>query len=441
MSQTLLQGHQVLLRRNPKPADGYTQDKALVLDAADAATVDTTVLPVGHKRYARRNPKPSNGWTTDPLVTLTATQMLDIPALDAGPGPEPPPTTSGKRGWGKDVTGSSKSQEIVTTLTDLKAALAQGGNNIKASVSVGTIWSLGGSTLAVKDDTTFDQANLITADGGLKASGPVSNIWLKNLRSMVGDKMGNAGDLDGLTLNGVNGPVRGVYVEHSQLMWAPDVSTACLNDVAYVTFDNVVWAEQLNRSAHGEFPHSLGPNIDCLAGNVSKRGYKISIIDSASILNYSRNLRSIGGTEIEANGFLVYGHGEGPQGCPASLSIDGLILIKAPNLPVNQTQLFRGQHGDHCSLDPVANSVYVGAHLVEGFTDSGVDASLRATSRRFTPSMTPETDPVAAKARILANAGAYPVDKHLQRVRNYVINKTGTYVNGVGEANSYTSLI
>ncbi len=433
-------GHQLLARRDPKPADGYNLiTPAITLATGVSVTLDQTHLPAGGKRYVRANPKPADGWAKDPMLTLAATDSptIRVPTTTT----EPPPPTTGKRGWGKDVTGSSKSQEIVTSLADLKAALQAGGNNIKASVPVGTIWSLGGATLAVKDDTTYDNGNLILADGGLKASGPVQNIWLKNLRAMVGDKMGNAGDLDGLTLNGVNGPVRGVYVEHSQLMWAPDVSLACLNDVAYVTLDNVIFAEQLNDSAHGEFPHSLGPNIDCLAGNVSKRGYRISLIDCASILNFSRNLRSIGGAEIEANGFLVYGHGEGPQGCPQSLSMDGVTLIKAPQLPIKQTQVFRGQHGDHCNLDPVANSVFVGAHQVIGYTDSGVDASLKATTRRFTPSMTPETDAAAAMARILANAGAYPADKHLTRVRNHVTNKTGIYVNGVGKPNSYTALI
>jgi len=170
-----------------------------------------------------------------------------------------------------------------------------------------------------------------------------------------------------------------------------------------------------------------------------RSGTRISFIESLTALNQSRNFRMIGGSQIEVVGCTIYDHNEGPQGCPDSAVFLGCTWKKGPE-PLKTTLLFRGQPGGHCSINPKPNTVFVGKHQVIGYTDSGVDSAVRATSAPFTASV-PEPDPQAAHVLVLANAGAAPVDKHLQRVRDDVQSGTGHYVNGIGKVNSYTALV
>lgn len=438
----LAAGHQVLVQRNPKPADGFKSKGYKLLGANDSLTIDTTVLPPGYKLTVRRSPKPAAGWIKDPRQTLTATATLEITALTAEPPPpdpgEPPPAGE-LRGFGKTVKRSTASLTTVKTLAELRTALGAGGKNIQVDVPAGTIWKLAGSDLSPKSGTTLNGGNLTLMDGGFKAAG-VSDIFVENLRVHAGDQFGNAQDLDAGNVNGNNGPVRRVYFRNCQFLWGPDVVFAALGDISEVTFEHCVFAEGLYDSKHPEAPHALALNLASTSPEVAST--KVSIIECLLASCESRNIRLIGVEQVEVVSTTIYNYHEGPQGCPVGgANFLACTWKKGPNALAN-TLLFRFQKGGHGAYEKATpNSVFVGSKSVVGFTDSGVDASLRASSPAFAGGMSDPGDAVAAHGRTLAQAGAFPADKQLTRIRGYVKSGGGKYVNGFGKADSYTALV
>jgi hypothetical protein len=409
-------------------------------------TDKTIPLAAGHKRVIQRGPKPASGWISDGSTTLQATDSVTIPALgvvepppDPDPEPEPepePPPTGALRGFGKTVVRSTGNLTMVNNLAGLRTAAQAGGRNVKVDVSAGTVWSLSGANLTVRSGTSIDFGNLTLMDGSVFLAG-VSDVYLENLRTHAGDQFGSAGELDSLTINGNQAPVRRVYVRNSQMLWGPDTCTAILGDIADVTFERCVFAEGLFNSKHPESPHSLGPNVASEDPSTPATG--ISFIECLCSTNQSRNFRLIGGVRLELIGCTIYNHNEGPQGCPTSANLLGCTWKKGPNALANNF-LFRAQDGGHGAFTAKANTVFAGLPNVIGFTDSGVDAKVRSATPVFT-STEVVTDSRLAHSIVLASAGANPPDKQLSRIRQNVQSGTGTYVNGFGKPGSYTSLL
>jgi len=404
-------------------------------------TDKTRTISQGKQFYVRFGPKPAGGWETIAASGLALGDTLTVTAVgETEPPPDPPPTdpppTTGKRGFGKNTTGSGDPVTSVTALAALRTVLA-GGKNVKVDVPAGTVWSLGGSDLVIKSNTTCDFGNLTLMGASVRISGPASNIMLTNLRSHCGDQFGNATDLDALTINGNNGSVRNVYIRNSQMLWGPDTDTAILGDIADVTFERCVFAEGLYNSNHAESPHSLGPNV--ASEDPSTPAQRISFIECLVSTNQSRNFRLIGVGQAELIGCTIYNHNEGPQGSPTSANLLGCTWKKGPN-PLANTFLFRAQDGGHGAFTAKANTVYEHGGQVMGYVSSGVDPKVKATAPLFA-STEAEPGAVAAHATTLANAGAVPADKQLQRVRQNVSFGSGDYVNGIGKPGSYTSLL
>jgi hypothetical protein len=347
-------------------------------------TDKTIPLAAGHKRVIQRGPKPASGWISDGSTTLQATDSVTIPALGVV---EPPPDP------------------------DPETAAQAGGRNVKVDVPAGTVWSLSGANLTVRSGTSIDFGNLTLMDGSVFLAG-VSDVYLENLRTHAGDQFGSAGELDSLTINGNQAPVRRVYVRNSQMLWGPDTCTAILGDIADVTFERCVFAEGLFNSKHPESPHSLGPNVASEDPSTPATG--ISFIECLCSTNQSRNFRLIGGVRLELIGCTIYNHNEGPQGCPTSANLLGCTWKKGPNALANNF-LFRAQDGGHGAFTAKANTVFTSTEVV--------------------------TDSRLAHSIVLASAGANPPDKQLSRIRQNVQSGTGTYVNGFGKPGSYTSLL
>jgi len=435
----LKSGHQVLVRRNPKPSSGYQGDGYITLKSGDSLTVDPARLAPGHKVTIRRAPKPSSGWAKDTMQTLTATQVVDIPALttDPGPTPEPPPPSGALRGFGKNTKRSSASLTTVTSLSALRSAASAGGKNIKVDVPEGTVWSLAGQPLTPKSGTSIDFGNLQCIDATLRIQG-VTDVFIENARFFAGDQYGNASDVDALNINGNTTPVRRVYVRNSTFLWGPDVVASFLGDVGDITVERCIMAEGLYNSRHAESPHSLGPNV--ASEMTDKPANNISFIECLVGNEQSRNFRLIGVHQVEVIGCTVWNYDEGPQGCPYSAMLLGMTWKAGPIGPGIKL-LFRAQDGGHGAFTAKANTVYVGTkRQVIGFTDSGVDSKVKADSPLFTPTE-PEPDAASAHQTVLSSAGAFPRDKQTTRVLANAKNGTGKYVNGYGKAESYTSLL
>jgi hypothetical protein len=401
-------------------------------------TDKTIPLQVGHRRIVQRGPKPANGWMSDGSTTLQAADSVTIPALDVvepPPDPEEPPPTGALRGFGKNVAKSTANLTTVNNLAGLRAVVS-GGKNVKVDVPVGTVWSLQGQNLNIGSGSTIDFGNVTLMGGSVFLAG-VSDVYLENLRTHAGDEFGSAGELDSLTINGNQRPVRDVYICNSQMLWGPDTCTAILGDIAGVTFERCVFAEGLFNSKHPESPHSLGPNVASEDPTTPATG--ISFIECLCSTNQNRNFRLIGGVRLELIGCTIYNHNEGPQGCPTSANLLGCTWKKGPNALSNNL-LFRAQDGGHGAFTAKANTVFAGSPNVIGFTDAGVDPKVRSATPTFA-STEPSPNAALAHSIVLASAGAAPADKQLARIRQNIQSGTGNYVNGIGKTGSYTSLL
>lgn len=344
-------------------------------------------------------------------------------------------------GYGAEVTGGSR-LTTASSLDELRSAIADGNHVVLAGSGT---WDLKGSDLVIDArDFTLDnsEAGIVFKGGSVRIEPPAENVLLRHVKSRAGDESGSASSLDAITVNAGKGQIRGLYFDHVEAWWGPDVTFAILGDVQDVTLDGVIIAGGLVKSEHPEadesvLGHSMGLNLTALSGQ--KIGpQRITIYRSLIALNQTRNpqLRKAGPVDIVDS--VIFGHDQAPYGnAEGGLNIIGTVYHRG-SAPIEafggqarlQTEAFRAVAKDG-TLTP--DSVYVDptTHAVD-YTLTEPDPKIRATSPMVPPSVDSSGGDTQAIVLDYVGARLPTVDGVTQSLLDAVVTSGGRYFNGTG---------
>lgn len=386
------------------------------------------------------------------------------PAPTAQPSATPQPTSvpaspsSAVVGYGAKTVGGTGGQVVtVTSLADtgagtLRDALAKakatpGGEIIRFAVA-GTIDLNGDLEIAAPyltiDGSTAPGGGIQIKGGMLKVVPPAHDVIFRYLKVRSGDKANSSSndDRDAIFLNGLQGRVYNVVIDHCTLIWGPDIGgLAILGNVEDVTVQYTIMGEGLYLSNHyegveasGQQGHSMGASVFQLRTDVAP----------ARRLTYYRNLFTTadrrmpvvqGAEQVDLINNVMYNWNRNPPGGnPRSLNMVGNVLQRGPQTR-GELVVWRPQpHSANPSYYP--QSVYEANNLTMGFPYARGDAG--STLYRSSPIGTYSVQPgdaMTAYNDVLAQAGAaLPVrDTVDTRIINNVRNGTNVLPNGVDQ--------
>jgi outer membrane biosynthesis protein TonB len=411
---------------------------------APTATDAPTPAPTPKPADPTPAPTPTAAPTRAPDPTATPAPAGPTPAPTATPTPTPPadpPLAAGDQvGYGANVTGGSRTV-AVSSLADLRAAVQQGNHVVLRG---GGTWDHGGRDLVIDvRDFTLDnrEAGVVFKGGAVRIEPPAGNVILRHVKSRAGDQSGNAQEMDAITVNAQSGQIRGLYFDHVEAWWGPDVTFALLGDVANVTLDGVIISGGLVKSAHPEAGdldgHSMGLNMTALSGQAIGP-QRITIYRSLIALNETRNpqLRQAGPVDIVDS--VIFGHDEAPYGdALGGLNIVGTVYrhgtpaISAFGSNAKlETEAFKAVNKDGY-LTP--NSVYVDPTTrAADYAFSAIDSRIRASSPMVPLSVRSAGGDTQAIVLGYVGARRPTVDVVTASLLAMVRASTGTYYNGAG---------
>ncbi|HET7520987.1 MAG TPA: hypothetical protein VFK61_05525 [Candidatus Limnocylindria bacterium] len=407
--------------------------------AALAVTVGSPEAAGGETPQPTPSSQPDPTPAETPKPTPKPTQTPD--ATPKPPAEEPAP--SGPRvGYGAGVTGGSN-VVVASSLRELRGAIRQ-GNHVVLRGS-GT-WDLAGDDLQIDvQNFTLDnsEAGIVFKGGSLRIVPPAGNVLLRDVKSRAGDQSGDAQVLDAITVNAGNGRIRGLYFDHVEAWWGPDVTFALLGDIADVTLDGVIIAGGLVKSRHPEanddvYGHSMGLNMTALDGQAIGP-QRITIYRSLIALNETRNpqLRKAGPVDIVDS--MIFGHNKAPYGdALGGLNIIGTVYKRGAataqafgNAALDQRMPFRAVNKDGYLT---RNSVYVDRTTrALDYSFGAVDAAVRADAPMVAPSVRSAGGDTQAIVLGYVGARRPAVDAITAWLLAAVRNDGGRYYNGVGQ--------
>jgi hypothetical protein len=401
-------------------------------------------------------PTPTASATATPTVrptqtaspTPTAAQVATPPptATPQPSEPPPPPGSGTVVGYGAGTVGGAGGRQLaVTTLADsgpgsLRAALEASGKRVVVFRVAGTIRLR--STINVTDPyltvagETAPAPGITVRDGGLLVR--ASEVILRHLRLRPGDQVDSPDDVDALTINGANGAVANVVVDHVTMLWGPDIGgLAVLGDVRNLTVQHSIMGEGLYLSAHsegtaGEGGHSHAANVTQLDGGLA----------APRRLTFWRNLFTTANTRIprfqgaecvDVVNNVIYNWGrDAAHGNPRSLNLVNNWFRAGPE---TESHLFWKVQTSDVTPRAFSDAVYVAGNVADGFRGNRDEAAgVYAGSPRCGGLSAPAGDPAAAYAAVLDRVGAIaPLrDAVDRRLIDNVLSRSGRFVNGAG---------
>jgi pectate lyase len=356
------------------------------------------------------------------------------------------PTSSNVVGYGAGTSGGAGGRQLaVTTLADsgpgsLRAALEASGKRIVVFGVAGTIRLQ--STITIKDPyvtvagETAPAPGITLRDGALMVR--TSEVILRHLRLRPGDQVDSPDDVDALTINGANGTVSNVVVDHVTMLWGPDIGgLAVLGDVRNLTVQHSIMGEGLYLSAHsegtaGQGGHSHAANITQLSGSLA----------APQRLTFWRNLFTTANTRIprfqgaacvDVINNVIYNWGrDAAHGNPRSLNLVNNWFRAGPE---TESRLFWKVQTSDVTPQAFSDAVYLAGNVADGFNGARDEApGVYVGSPRCGGLSAPAGDPAAAYAAVLDGVGAIAPgrDEVDRRLIANVRNRTGRFVNGTG---------
>jgi pectate lyase len=276
------------------------------------------------------------------------------------------------------------------------------------------------------------------------------DIVIRYLKVRSGDasNASNPADRDATTLND-HTQVYNVVIDHSTMIWGPDVGgVTFLNGARDSTVSYSIIGEGLYYSDHPEaIPrndgHSMSLNITQLKS--SNFPARITIHHNLITTSSDRNPRVIGGENIDIVNNVIYNwRGSPSQGNPRSLNLINNYYIKGP-MSTKASSLVAWLPKVEKGGRLRRGVVYENGNLAEGLSKlRGSPTNVYAVSR-FTPySMETEDNPEVAYEMIVNDVGANLQvasatgdfvkvrDTVDTRIIDNLVNRTGTFYNGVG---------
>jgi pectate lyase len=407
---------------------------------APTATVASTAAPAS---------------TAVPAPTATVASTA-IPASTAVPAPTAPPLPTavpggpalafpGAEGFGAQTAGGRGGKILyVTTLADsgpgsLRSALESSGQRIVLFKVAGTITLNNDISIAQPYITIAGQ----TAPGeGVQIKGGMikiktHDVIIRYLKMRPGDQLNQSliTDRDALALAGNSSEVYNVIIDHSSMVWGPDMGgMSILTNAHDITIQNSILGEGLYLSNHTEATtaqngHSLGLNITQLSTSAWPR--RITLHHNLLTTADHRMPQVMGGELVDIVNNVIYNWGtSAAHGNPRSLNLVNNIFIKGP-LTKSLLAWETRTNPENPTLRP--GSVYERGNVTEGFsTVRGNPQTVYATARFAPYSLGAEQSAQEAYNRVVQDAGAnLPVrDSVDQRIINNLKQRSGSFMNG-----------
>jgi pectate lyase len=420
---------------------------------ASLSVMVTAPLAEGSTPAASTSPSPSPSATQTPASQPTAPAASPTPSASTAPtaSPEPPgspgPITAGAVvGYGRGTVGGAGGRTLtVTNLNDdgpgsLRAALESSGRRVVVFQVAGTIRLT--ETIKVKDPfltvagETAPAPGITVRGGALLVRAP--EVILRHLRLRPGDQGAGPDDVDALTLNGADGAVHNVVVDHVTMLWGPDIGgLAVLGDVRDVSVQNSIMGEGLYLSAHSEGTlaeggHSHAANVTQLDGNLAAPR-RLTFWHNLFTTADSRIPRFQGAECVDLVNNVIYNWGtQSAHGNPRSLN---LVNNWYRNGPETSGDLFWRMQTSVVAPTPFPDAVFLSGNVADGFSvDRDASAVAYATSVRCGGLSVPAEAAGDAYTAVLRSAGAIaPVrDVVDRRIIDNVVERTGRFFNGTG---------
>ena len=275
------------------------------------------------------------------------------------------------------------------------------------------------------------------------------DVLIRYLKMRTGDlrTASDPADRDSLAVNHATEAYR-IVIDHSTLIWGPDIGgISFLNGVRDATVSNSILGEGLYISNHPEAialetGHSMGATVTQL--NPTSHHTRITLHHNLLTTSSDRNPRVIGGENIDIVNNVIYNwRNSASQGNPVKLNLLYNYYIKGP-MSTNSSALVAWKPVAEADGRIRPASVYAGANLTEGFTTVRGGPTSVYASALFQPySMAEEDSPQDAYHKIVDDAGANRQvsgpdgtmvvirDAVDQRIINNLVNRRGTFLNGV----------
>ena len=400
-----------------------------------------TASPTESERLVARSPKA--------MGTLAPTPTTPTPGPTAAPRQPAPPTAAPTTeppiavfasgpiaGYGAATTGGAGGRVIeVHSIDELRSALADSGPRIVLLAGAG-VWDAGGAEITIaKPNVTVDGSACACQirNGWIKVA--ASEVILRNLRVRTGDESVQAADADAISINGGSGGISNIVLDHVEAIWAPDIGgVAILNRVTDVTVQYSIIGEGLYLSRHPEGTtaddgHSYGFNITTLDG--SSYAERVSVHHNLITTSSQRNPQIIGAAAVDFVNNVIYNAGlDWAYGNPRSASIVNNIYRAGPE--TQTTDEWRSRTNGDVN-DFFGGSVYLAGNVADGFTFTrDVAANVLAGNPPFSLSVAPE-DTRGLLERVLGSVGPQPADSTTQRILANAWNRSGAFLNGVGQ--------
>lgn len=453
-------GEQQLVRRGPRPPEGWVNRTPISLDEGQAAHLTGGSMPT------RRRPRGHGGPTTPPPPPP--------------PDPPPAPEISGIQGYARvwflangKSGGSASVDDIhtpasdatvynVTSFSQLRTALLASGKRF-IKVLGSALLDGGGSDDKVTNGAFTVDFSFYTGPGMkdykliVKAG---DNIWTQGaMRPGEGSTSAKSADRRALSFNpGNDGTViRGIALDHMSLAWGPDVVGSFINNVEdatvqYSLIGPALAKSNLDATAPGRGWNNTTPGNSDPSTIYTKR---LTFYRNLSALNKQRNLKAEHTDGYDAVNDVVYDWGnQAPvHGNFRGGNIVNCIFKKGPETQASNAAFEADDGGAH-PYDQYDDSTWhdgnIGITAAGGsFTPTWSDidaAALRATPYDGGPTdaahgpLTVDTADSDLFDDVVANAGRTFEDAIDAAVKAHVIAGTSDgYYNGAGFAAPHPS--
>lgn len=360
-------------------------------------------------------------------------------------------------GFGTDTPGGRGGQIIyVTNLSDsgdgsLRSALTASGRRLVLFRVSGTITLE--SDIRIKEPYLTIAGQTAPGEGvqirGAQIRIETHDIIIRYLKVRSGDLQNDSTEenRDAITVNNLN-QAYNIVIDHSTLIWGPDIGgLSFLNGTHDSTVSYSIIGEGLYLSHHPEANldnngHSMSMNITELDSSVPPR--RITVHHNLLTTSGDRNPRVIGGKNIDIVNNVIYNWKySSSQGNPRSLNLINNVYIRGP-MTSNVSAFFIWMPLVEDGGKLHSGSVYEAGNVREGFWTRRKGPSQVYTDALFTPySMSQEDSPDIAYDKVLRDAGANLQvstttgdfrtirDSVDQRIIDNVLNRTGSFYNGV----------
>lgn len=392
---------------------------------------------------------PSPTPTPKPSTTPAPTALPSATPKPSSSAPATP--SSAVVGYGNGTVGGAQGQDYcVTSLADrgpgtLRELVAKPGPKTIRFCVAGTLDLDGDIDITTPyltiDGSTAPASGVQIKGGMLKVVPPAHDVIFRYLKVRPGDETNSSSnnDRDAIFLNGLQGRVYNVVIDHCTLIWGPDIGgLAILGNVEDVTVQYTIMGEGLYLSNHyegiiadGQSGHSMGASVFQLHPNVAP----------ARRLTYYRNLFTTadrrmpviqGAEQVDLINNVIYNWERNPPGGnPRSLNMVGNVLKKGPQT-AGELVVWRPQ--PH-SANPTyySQSVYEANNLTMGFSHArGEAGSAIYRSAPIGAYSVQPSDTLATYDMVLSQAGAtLPLrDVVDTRIISNVRNGTNVLPNG-----------